>query len=247
MIEASESLTEIFDEQVSEANEPEATQKQYRFNWSLLGEAELFLANEQSLYCAFSRAILKDYQLMKASERRPPPLAAGKDAEKDSLCKLFEQKINFGHQHMKTSKPKLTANNIDIKQGDESSSAYYQPNAYSAERKSSISDLPAFDTEDQSAVTELQQDEMASMGLPMEFSKPPSAEKKKKGKRKRKKPATECVNNSDNWMIGLDFENYWSLTGEYVTNMTWLNDFGLFYQSFLLLLMQIFIILLFIT
>ncbi|VDK61150.1 unnamed protein product [Anisakis simplex] len=166
---------------------------------------------------------------MKASERRQPPLAAGKDAEKDSLCKLFEQKINFGHQHMKTSKPKLTANNIDIKQGDESSSAaYYQPNAaICAERKSSISDLPAFDTEDQSAVTELQQDgvnlryeyeiiliaEMASMGLPMEFSKPPSAEKKKKGKRKRKKAATECVNTSDNWMIGLDFENYWSLTG----------------------------------
>lgn len=32
---------------------------QYRFRWTLLGEAELILPNDASRYCAFSRAALK--------------------------------------------------------------------------------------------------------------------------------------------------------------------------------------------
>uniref|UniRef100_A0A915A071 Trimethylguanosine synthase n=1 Tax=Parascaris univalens TaxID=6257 RepID=A0A915A071_PARUN len=158
---------------------------QYRFRWTLLGEAELILPNDASRYCAFSRAALKDHDLMKSVERIRQgngEKSADKKIPQEQLCDVFGQKLNLD---------------------PEASSLYLSGHPKEPDETCTMDD-------------EIQK--MAALGLPVEFWQPRMERKKRKGK-KRKIPGST-------WMIGLGFDSYWDMAGEYIMNQTWLNDYG---------------------
>uniref|UniRef100_F1KWE8 Trimethylguanosine synthase n=1 Tax=Ascaris suum TaxID=6253 RepID=F1KWE8_ASCSU len=163
---------------------------QYRFRWTLLGEAELILPNDASRYCAFSRAALKDHDLMKSVERIRQgngENSVDKKTPHEQLCDVFGQKLNLDPE-----------------------ASSLQPSGHPEEPDETCIMDGEIENNDER--------KMAELGLPVEFCQPRMERKKRKGKKRKSVEST--------WMIGLGFDGYWDMAGEYITNQTWLNDYG---------------------
>ncbi|VDM24580.1 unnamed protein product [Toxocara canis] len=131
---------------------------------------------------------------MKASgrvdEEGGDQLIASKEmfSQQEQLCKAFNQNVNIRRQR------------------------------FPSESSDCPTALNSTFTADGSMTMEHERNEMAALGLPVEFSKQ-AAVKKKRGGKKRK-------SSEPSWMIGLTFECYWDIVGEYIINRTWLADYG---------------------